>query len=152
MEFIVSSIIGCLLGSLTAAGAMIWYLHREDEKKEHECSERRAKEREKEKEDLRDYIAIAEDALRIHRSTESRLSYNVEQLERDIEEEKGGNLACHKVKELLLREREFIMTHERYLKNAKNRLEELEELDKEGGLNNTSSFALSIYGKIIQRT
>jgi hypothetical protein len=128
MEFIVSSIIGCLLGSLTAAGAIIWYLRREDEKKEHECSERRAKEREKEKEELRDYIAIAEDALQIHRSTESRLLYNIERLERDIEEGKVGNLASWRAKELLLRERVFIMTHERYLKNAKNRLEELEEL------------------------
>lgn len=130
MEFIVSSIVGCLLGSLTAAGAMIWYLHREDEKKEHECSERRAKEREKEKEELRDYIAIAEDALLSHRSTESRLLYNIERLERDIEEGKGGGLAIHETQMRLLREREFIMTHERYLKNAKNRLE---ELDKEGG-------------------
>ena len=131
MGFIVSSIIGCLLGSLTAAGAMIWYLHREDEKKERERSERRSKEREKEKEELRDYIAIAEEALLIHRSTESRLLHNIERLERDIEEWKGGNLARHDVKWLLLREREFIMKHERYLKNAKNRLEELEELDKE---------------------
>lgn len=130
MEFIVSSIIGCLLGSLTAAGVMIWYLHREDEKKERECSERRAKEREKEKEELRDYIAVAEDALLIQRSTESRLLYNIERLERDIEEEKGGNLALHEAKEQLLRKRVFIMTRERDLKNAKNRLEELEELDK----------------------
>jgi hypothetical protein len=126
MELIVSSIIGCLLGSLTASGAMIWYLRREDEKKKRECSERRAKEREKEKEELSDYIAIAEDALRIHRSTESRLLYNIERLERDIEEGKGGNLALHEAKELLLLERVFIMTHERYLKNAKNRLEEIE--------------------------
>ena len=133
MEFIVSSIIGCLLGSLTAAGAMIWYLHREDEKKERECSERRAKEREKEKEKLHDYIAIAEDTLRIHRSTESRLLHNIERLERDIEDGNGGGLALHETQMRLLREREFIMTHERYLKNAKNRLEELEELDKEGG-------------------
>lgn len=93
MEFIVSSIIGCLLGSLTAAGAMIWYLHREDKKKEHECSERRAKEREEEKEKLHDYIAIAEDALLIHRSAESRLLYDIERLERDVEDGKGGNLA-----------------------------------------------------------
>lgn len=131
MEFIVSSIIGCLLGSLTAAGAMIWYLHREDEKKERERSERRAKERKKEKEELRDYIAIAEDALLIHRSTESRLLHNIERLERDIEERKDDCLAFHKAQMRLLREREFIMTHESYLKNAKNRLEELEELDKE---------------------
>lgn len=137
MEFIVSSIIGCLLGSLTAAGAMIWYLRREDEKKKHECSERRAKEREKKKEELRDYIAIAEDALRIHRSAESRLLYNIERLERDIEEEKDGDLALHEAKWRLrgrhIRERGFIMDIERYLKNAKNRLEELEELDKEEG-------------------
>lgn len=132
MEFIVSSIIGALLGSLTAAGAMIWYLRREDEKKEHECSERRAKKREKEKEELRDYIAIAEDALLIHRSTESRLLHNIERLERDIEEEKDGDLSLHEAKYRLrgrhLRERECIMDIERYLKNAKNRLEELEEL------------------------
>lgn len=137
MEFIVSSIIGVLLGSLTAAGAMIWYLHREDKKKEHEYSERRAKEREKEKEKLHDYIAIAEDTLRIHRSTESRLLHNIERLERDIEEEKDGDLALHEAKWRLrgrhLRERVFIMDIERDLKNAKNRLEELEELDKEGG-------------------
>lgn len=133
MEFLVAVIIGALLGSLTAAGAMIWYLRREDEKKEREYSERRAKEREKEKEEMRDYIAIAEDALQIHRSTESRLLYNIERLERDIEKGKGGNLARHEAKELLLRERVFIMTLERDLKNAKNRLGELEELDKEGG-------------------
>ena len=127
MEFIVSSIIGCLLGSLTAAGAMIWYLHREDEKKEHERSERRAKEREKEKEELRDYIAIAEDALQIHRRAESRPLCNIERLERDIEEGEDGHLASCRAKGLLLREREFIMTHERYLKNAKNRLKEIDE-------------------------
>lgn len=125
MEFIVSSIIGVLLGSLSASWAMIWHLRREDAKKKRELQERRANEREREKEELRDCIAIAEGTLQRHKNTENRLLYDIERLERNVEEEKGGNLALHEAKKRLLREREFIMNYERNLKNAKNRLEEL---------------------------
>lgn len=125
MEFIVSSIIGVLLGSLSASWAMIWHLRREDAKKKRELQERRANEREREKEELRDCIAIAEGTLQRHKNTENRLLYDIERLKRNVEEEKGGNLALHEAKKRLLREREFIMNYERNLKNAKNRLEEL---------------------------
>lgn len=133
MEFIVSSIIGALLGSLSAAGAMVWYLRREDAKKEYESSERRRKAREKEKEELRDYIANAEEALLSHHNAESRLLHNIERLKRDIEEGNGEELDLLDSHVRLMRERTFIGELDRDLKNAKNKLEELEELDREGG-------------------
>lgn len=133
MEFIVSSIIGALLGSLSAAGAMVWYLRREDSKKERKYTERRSKAREKEKEELRDYIAIAENALLYHRNVESRLLRNIERLKRDIEEGNGEYSDLLDPHTRLVRGRTFIGEIDRDLKNAKNKLEELEELDREGG-------------------
>ena len=123
MEFIVSSIIGVLLGSLTAAGAMIWCLRREDEKRKAAYAEKRAMAREKERGEWRELMPYIEEALSGHVERAERLSERIRRLEREDEEQEGTHLALLEYKEQLLRTHWYIEDLKNMRERAKARME-----------------------------
>lgn len=123
MEFIVSSIIGCLLGSLTAAGAMIWYLRREDENRKAAYAEKRAMAREKEREEWRELMPYIEEALSKHVERTEWLSERIRRLEREDEEQEGAHLALLKYRGQLLRTHMYIEDLKNMRERAKARME-----------------------------
>lgn len=92
MEFLVAVIIGAFFGSLSGVSAMVWYMHREDEKRKAAYAEKRAMAREKEREEWRELMPYIEESLSGHVERAERLSERIRRLEREDEEQEGTHL------------------------------------------------------------
>lgn len=123
MEFLVAVIIGALFGSLSGVSAMVWYIHREDEKRKAAYAEKRAMEREKEREEWRELMPYIEEALSGHVERAERLSERIRRLEREDEEQEGAHLALLEYREQLSRAHRYIEDLKNMRERAKARME-----------------------------
>lgn len=123
MEFLVAVIIGAFFGSLSGVSAMVWYMHREDEKRKAAYAEKRAMEREKEREEWRELMPYIEEALSKHVERAERLSERISRLEREDEEQELAHLALLDYQEQLLRTHRYIEDLKNMRERAKARME-----------------------------
>jgi hypothetical protein len=123
MEFLVAVIIGAFFGSLSGVSAMVWYMHREDEKRKAAYAEKRAMAREKEREEWRELMPYIEEALSEHVERAERLSERIRRLEREDEEQEGTHLALLEYQEQLSRTHRYIEDLKNMRERAKARME-----------------------------
>jgi hypothetical protein len=96
---------------------MVWYMHREDEKRKAAYAEKRAMAREKEREEWRELMPYIEKALSEQVERAERLSERIRRLEREDEEQEGTHLALLEYQEQLSRTHRHI----EYIKNMRER-------------------------------
>lgn len=124
MEFLVAVIIGALFGSLSGVSAMVWYMHREDEKRKAAYAEKRAMAREKEREKWRELMPYIEEALSRQVEIAERLSERIRRLDREDEEQEDMHLALLEYHERLLRTHRYIEDLKNMRERAKARIED----------------------------